>query len=163
MLAPFFNQKAGLAADTAVKGTNSLRQQVEMRSGSNKGQSLCLLLSCLPAECGQDSSSAPCPQEGRGGWQTKGQEGERETREEGRTGRVRSEVATDRLGIIQIPSIQLESCSLSRAAGCVWGRQAFKPERAPTRRQATVADVVTAPRGKGKRGRETTTLQLGYQ
>lgn len=91
-----------------------------------------------------------------------GTEGEREPREEGRTGRVRSEVATDRFGSFK--SLQFNWKAAACCAPAAYGkRKAFNPEGAPTKRRATVADVVTAPQSKRKRGRETTTLQLGYQ
>lgn len=60
-----------------------------------------MFAACLPASrVWTRLSSAPCAQEGRGGWQSIGTEGARE-REEGRTGRVRSEVATDRFGSLK--------------------------------------------------------------
>ncbi len=58
------------------------------------------LPACLPAECGQDSPVRPVPRRGGVGGRV-GTEGERERREEGRTGRVRSEVATDRFGSLK--------------------------------------------------------------
>lgn len=106
---------------------------------------------------GQGSPVRPVP--GRGGVGGRvGTEGERETREEGRAGRVRSEVATDRFG-------SFKSLRLSwRAAACCAPKGSVRSrERTETTQQAAAADVVTAPRSERKGGREASTLQPGYQ
>lgn len=93
----------------------------------------------------------------------RGEERERERGGEGRTGRVRSEVATDRFGSLK--PFQFNWKAAAYCAPAAYGEgAALNPERAPTKQQATVADVVTVSQSrKEKRGRETTTLQLGYQ
>lgn len=53
------------------------RTKTTTESGSYKGQSVCLLLACLQAECGQDSPVRPVPRRGGVGGRV-GTEGERE-------------------------------------------------------------------------------------
>ena len=93
-----------------------------MWSGSNEGQSV--LCSCLPAECGQDSPSV-CP--GRGGVGGRVQ-GQKERREEGRTGRVRSEVATDRFGSLK--SLQFSWKAAARGRRRMWRGEGFQIQSA---------------------------------
>lgn len=89
-----------------------------------------------------------------------GTEGERETKEEGRAGRVRSEVATDRFGSFKSLQFNWKAAACCAPAAYAEGKLSIRRGH-QTKQQATVADVVTAPRSKRKRG--TSTLQLGYQ
>lgn len=153
-------QKAGLSEYRAVKGTERHRQQLEMWSGSNKGQTCVCCLPVCQQSVDRTLQCALCP---RGaGWvaeyRNRGSKGERGGQDW--QGAVWS--GNRSFWITQIPSIQLESCSLLHA-GRIWRGKAFNPERAPTKEQAKVAAVMTVSQRKRKRGRETTTLQLGYQ
>ena len=148
-----------------------------MRSGSNKGQRF-VFAARLPA-CQQSvdrtlQCARAVPRRGgvggsagteAGEGERRGEERERERERggEGRTGRVRSEVATDRFGSLK--PFQFNWKAAACCAPAAYGEgAALNPERAPTKQQATVADVVTVSQSrKEKRGRETTTLQLGYQ
>lgn len=120
-------------------------------------ENVCLLPACTRL------SGAPCAREGRGGWQSRdrGREAERERREEGRTGRVRSEVATDRFGSLKSLQFNWKAAACCTPAACGEGKLSTQRHQ-PTQQQTKVADV-TVSQSKRKRGRETTTLQLGYQ
>lgn len=113
-----------LSAWRAVKMCTNNNCKCEV--GSNKERSFCLLLYCLPAQCGPDSPVRPAPKRGGVGGRVQGQR-EQGREEEGRTGRVRSEVATDRFG-------SLKSLQFNWKAAACCTRSAFGEERLSVQR-----------------------------
>lgn len=162
-------------AHKAVKGTDRPRQKQQQQQQKRRGGSeekkersarcrSAALQSASRAWTGL--SSAPCPREGRGGWQCgdRGREGDEEERrgEERRAGLAGCGLKWQQ--IVWDTSDPFNSAGSAAACSVRAGRRGRNPGRAPARRQATCGRCCDSYPEEENEGRgEATTLQLGYQ